>query len=378
MALSARSLAPRFLISGYYGFGNLGDEALLGVIVERLGTRYPGAAINVLSNDPAATARTYGVEATPRAAPAAVRRAIERAEVVLSGGGGLFQNVTSLRSLLYYAGIMRAAVRAEKKTMIFAQSIGPLDFWGRAAVRRLCRGVDRATVRDERSLELLAELLPATPVERTADPVFLFDPASRPLDLAAEGLAGGDGAPLIVVSVRRWQNADATAAALAVAIDRLSERTGARVALLPLGGPADADVSTRVIRKCTSTPVLLPDYPLSQAAQVIAGSALVIGMRLHALIIAARLGVPFVALPYDPKVSALCDDLSYPLEPLFVPGQKLPPSEQIVARIDAAWDRRDELAAHLRAIAPGVQRLAERNFEVLDELIEHSSARVLH
>jgi polysaccharide pyruvyl transferase CsaB len=371
-------LAPRFLISGYYGFGNLGDEALLGVIVERLGTRYPGAAIDVLSNDPAATARTYGVEATPRAAPAAVRRAIERAEVVLSGGGGLFQNVTSLRSLLYYAGIMRAAVRAEKKTMIFAQSIGPLDFWGRAAVRRLCRGVDRATVRDERSLELLAELLPATPVERTADPVFLFDPASRPLDLAAEGLAGGDGAPLIVVSVRRWQNADATAAALAVAIDRLSERTGARVALLPLGGPADADVSTRVIRKCTSTPVLLPDYPLSQAAQVIAGSALVIGMRLHALIIAARLGVPFVALPYDPKVSALCDDLSYPLEPLFVPGQKLPPSEQIVARIDAAWDRRDELAAHLRAIAPGVQRLAERNFEVLDELIEHSSARVLH
>jgi len=364
-------LAPRFLISGYYGFGNLGDEALLAVIVDQLRARWPAAAIDVLSNDPPATARTYGVEATARAAPAAVRHAIERADVLLSGGGGLLQNVTSLRSLLYYAGIIRTAIRAGKKTMIFAQSIGPLDFWGRAMVRQFCRGVDRATVRDERSRAILAGLLAATPVERTADPVFLFEGTEQPLDLAAEGLAD-DGVPLVVVSVRRWQNGDATAAALAVAIDRLSERTGARVALLPLGGPPDAEASTLVIRKCTSTPVLLPDYPLAQAAQVIGRAALVIGMRLHALIIAARLGVPFVALPYDPKVSSLCEDLQYPLEPLFVPGQKVPPSAEIVARIDAAWDRRDELAAHLRAVAADVHRLAERNFAVLDELLNDS------
>lgn len=360
-------MAARFLISGYYGFGNLGDEALLAVIVEQLRGRYPGSSIDVLSHDPAATARTYGVEATPRASPLAVRRAIESADVVLSGGGGLLQNVTSLRSLLYYAGIVRSAVRAGKKTMIFAQSIGPLDFWGRAMVRGFCRGVDRATVRDERSRALLGQLLAETPVERTADPVFLFTPGEQTLDLAAEGLAD-DGSPLVVVSVRRWQGADATAAALAVAIDRLADR-GARVALLPLGGPPDADASTVVIRKCRSTPVLLPDYPLPQAAQVIGRAAFVVGMRLHALIIAARLGVPFIALPYDPKVSALCEDLQYPLGPLFIPGQKPPPEGEIVARIDAAWDRRAELAAHLRAIAPDVQRLAERNFAVLDELV---------
>lgn len=360
-------MKPRFLLSGYYGFGNLGDEALLSIIVSTLRRRYADCDIDVLTADLAGTAQAYGVQVTPRADFAAVRRAIGRADVVVSGGGGLLQNATSLRSLMYYAGIIRIAVRAKKPTMIFAQSIGPLDFWGKAVVRQFCRGIARATVRDERSRTLLTPLVAGTVVERTADPVFLFAPGETPLDLDAEGLGASD--PLVVVSVRRWQGAERTAAALATAVDRLADAYGARVAFLPLGGASDAEVSTVVIRRCRSSPVLLPSYSLPQAAQVIGRARLVIGMRLHALIIAARLGVPFTALPYDPKVSALLEDLRYPLEPLFVPGATVPPSAEIERRIDATWSRRSELAAHLLAVGPEVTRLAERNFDVLDELI---------
>ena len=364
--------APRFLLSGYYGFGNLGDEALLQVIVERLRARWPGCSVDVLSGDPAQTARSYGVEATPRMDVAKVRAAIARADVVLSGGGGLLQNVTSLRSLLYYSGVIRGAVKAGKPTMVFAQSIGPLDFWGRAAVRSMCKGLQAATVRDERSRQLLHALVPDVPIERTADPVFLFEPEGEPLDLAAEGLADDD-APLVIVSVRKWQGAEATARALAGVVDRLAAKHGARVAFLPLGGPPDAEVATTVIRRCASTPVLLPDYPLGQAAQVIGRASLVIGMRLHALIIAARLGIPFLALPYDPKVASLLDDLRYPVRPLFVPGETPPPAEELMRRVDDAWSRRDELAAHLRTAGPEIERLAERNFEVLDELVTRTT-----
>ncbi|HEY4440708.1 MAG TPA: polysaccharide pyruvyl transferase CsaB [Candidatus Elarobacter sp.] len=368
------ALAPRFLLSGYYGFGNLGDEALLEIIVAQLRRRWPSCGIEVLSADPAATARTYGVEAAPRMDLGRVRSAIERADVVLSGGGGLLQNVTSLRSLLYYGGVIRTAIRAGKPTMVFAQSVGPLDFWGRAVVRNLCRGIAAATVRDERSRTELQRLVPEVAVERTADPVFLFEPGTEPLDLAAEGLAGDD-APLVVISVRKWEKTDATVAALAHVADRLAARHGARVAFLPLGGPPDAEVSSAVIRRCASTPVLLPEYPLAQAAQVIARASLVIGMRLHALIVAARVGVPFIALPYDPKVSALCEDLRYPIGPLFVPGQPLPSDDEIARRLDDAWARRAELAAHVQSVRPAIERLALRNFDVVGDLVTETTRK---
>jgi len=341
---------PRIVLSGYYGFGNLGDEALLAVIIAQLRARFAGCTIDVLSATPDETARTYGVEATPRMDLGAVRRAIEKADIVLSGGGGLLQNVTSLKSLLYYAGVIRTAIRAKKATMIFAQSIGPLDFWGKSVVREFCRGVSLAT----------------------ADPVFLFEPGAAPLDLAAEGLGPSD-APLVVVSVRRWSGGDATASAIANAVDHLGERYGARVAFLPLGGAADAEASTVVIRRCRTSPVLLPDYPLAQAAQVIGQAQLVIGMRLHALVIAARLGVPFLAVPYDPKIDGLCDDLAYPLPPLWVPAAKVTPDPTTIERaVDHAWSQRASVAEHLRAKMPAITALAERNFAALDELVKKS------
>lgn|SRR5581483_5505541 len=358
----------RVLLSGYYGFGNLGDEALLEVIAGRIRSRFPATTLEVLSATPGLTMRRYGIDAVQRWDWRAVRAAIARADVVLSGGGGLLQNATSLRSLVYYAGIVREAVRAGCKTMIFAQSIGPLDVWGRIVVRRFCRGIARATVRDERSRALLSSLVPGVPIERTADPVFLYDPPEEALDLPAEGL-GPESGPYAVVSVRKVPALREAAPIVARCVDRLSSRHGIRVAFLPLGGVGDAEASTEIIRACATAPVLLPECTLSKAAAILRGARVVVGMRLHALVLAARSAVPFLALAYDPKVSALCADLQYPLEPLWSPGTARRDAAAGDDLVDALVSRRDELSRHLAERMDDVRASAERNFDVLSELL---------
>jgi len=358
----------RVLLSGYYGFGNLGDEALLEVIAGQVSRRFPQVSLEVLSATPRTTAARYGVAATPRWDWRAVRAAVGRADVVLSGGGGLLQNATSLKSLLYYAGIVREAARKRHKTMVFAQSIGPLDFWGRLIVGQFCKGLDRATVRDERSRAMLQSILPATPVERTADPVFLYDLPEVGVDLAAEGL-GPESGPYAVVSLRNSASPRDATRIVARAVDRLTNRHGIRCAFLPMGGAADAAVSTDAIRACSSSAVLLPECTLEKAAAILRGAHVVVGMRLHALVLAARFAVPFLAIPYDPKVAALCEDLAYPLPALWVPGTPAPPDEAIDASVDDLIAQRDFLSAHLKGSSDAVRAAAERNFDVLGQLL---------
>ena len=76
------------LISGYYGFDNIGDESILRTLVTSLRERIPDCSLTVLSHDPAATREKYGVEAVERMSPLAIARAVRRCDMLISGGVG--------------------------------------------------------------------------------------------------------------------------------------------------------------------------------------------------------------------------------------------------------------------------------------------------
>src|SRR5690242_2973453 len=99
----------RIAISGYYGCGNTGDEAVLSGILAAF-SRHAGVAsdrFTVLSQDPQATIDQHGANAVPRMSHTLVRKAMRECDLFLSGGGSLLQDTTSLRSLFYYLWIIR-------------------------------------------------------------------------------------------------------------------------------------------------------------------------------------------------------------------------------------------------------------------------------
>ena len=161
------------LISGYYGFDNIGDESILRTLVTSLRERIPDCSLTVLSHDPAATREKIrrgggGAYVAPchRAGGAALRYAH-------LGRRRLLQDVTSSKSLHYYLAIIRFAQLLGKKVFIYSQGIGPIEKDAdRRATARALRRADGIVVRDERSAALLAEIgVPAERVVITADPV---------------------------------------------------------------------------------------------------------------------------------------------------------------------------------------------------------------
>ena len=115
------------LISGYYGFDNIGDESILRTLVSSLREHIPDCSLTVLSHNPASTREKYGVEAVDRMSPMAILRVVKKCDMLISGGGSLLQDVTSSKSLHYYLSIIRCAEFFHKKVFIYSQGIGPID-----------------------------------------------------------------------------------------------------------------------------------------------------------------------------------------------------------------------------------------------------------
>lgn len=289
-------------LCGYYGFGNLGDELLaeaLLVGMERCGV--PRGRMVVLSAHPESTSRELGVAAVDRWNLWEVRSALERSETLLLGGGGLFQDSTSIRSALYYAGVVHLARRAGCRPWAFGQSVGPLRSWiGRTLARNALGHCVLRVVRDNPSEDLLHRW--KLPCRRSADAVFLLTEDRVP--------PSSGGSRTLLVNVRPWPG-ELSLSCARNAAEQASRRgwslTGVALA------PEDEKLMESFCRKgffpCDRVVRLTS---LRQARELFEGASAVVGMRLHFLVLATLLSRPAVAVPYDPKVGAFAQDWGLP------------------------------------------------------------------
>ncbi len=298
------------IISGYYGLGNSGDEALLESIVCDLKSINPDITITALSGDAKHTNELYKIKTINRFNLFSIIREFKSAKLLLSGGGTLIQDATSTKSLLYYLGIISLAKKMGLKVMLYANGLGPIKDKNISKVKKVLDTVDLITLRENISLEEIKRCRIKGPdVLVTADPAFNLSASS---DERAEEIfskyAINPVSKIVAVSVRECgQMPEKFESEMAKALDRISEK-GYTPVFIPMQRKADLDISLRIASKMSyQSKVIDCELSVCDMLAVIGKCSIACGMRLHMLIFASVMNVPMAGIAYDPKITGFME-----------------------------------------------------------------------
>lgn len=291
----------RIVLSGYYGFDNVGDEAILYSIIQALREEDATTQITVLSNQPSKTEHTYGVDAVNRWSMKEIMSTLKQADGLISGGGSLLQDETGFRSIPYYTGIMKMAQMQRKPVFVYAQGMGPINKgYNRQIVKHVLKRT-QITVRDQASQDLLRTIGLKNNIEIVPDPVLGISLQQQQSDWWE---TQAFQAPVMTVSVRDWNSPVNFKEKIAKSLDQAANH-GAAIVFVPMHGEHDDHTSREVAGMMTQKSYVAPfDATIDEKITIIGKSNLLVGMRLHALIFSSVMETPFIALSYDPKIDA--------------------------------------------------------------------------
>lgn len=359
----------KIALSGYYGFDNAGDEALLLAIRSSIKRLAPESEFVVFSGCPDQSMKLHKIKAVHYLNPCALIHELWTSDLLISGGGSIFQDVTSSRSILYYISVVALARLLQKPVVFYAQGVGPVRRpFNRWLLGRIANRVNLITLRDEASRNFLQQIgVARPPLKVTADPVFALQTDSEELTKTMQQLPFfKKQAKILGVSVRRWPALDGYQPELAHMLDDFC-RQGYEILFIPMDYPDDIEESKRVI-SCMQQPAHLLEQNLStgQHLAVISQLDLMIGMRLHALIFAASCDVPFAGISYDPKIDAFLALFGQ----TSLPGSYPEMQAQVQALLENQKGQQD-----MRQISLKLRRQSEENARLALQVLQESKKR---
>jgi len=358
----------RFVISGYYGFDNSGDDALLLSIINSIKNRYVDADITVLSKKPESTKKLYNVDAIYRYNIFKIIYSLAKSDILISGGGTLIQDATSTKSLMYYLAIIKAAKILKKKVMLYANGIGPLTVFSNIEkTKNILNTVDLITIRDEKSFKELEHIGVNKPkIELTADPAFLLEPNENGTKIL-ESYDVLQNAKYLFVSVRKWKNSPENfEQIIADFCDYAFEKYGLYSVIFPMQNKIDFEISAEIKNKMKNRSTLIgAKYPVESILSIMKEMHICLGMRLHTLIYSSSRTVPTIGLVYDPKVSGFMEDMD---NGKFLNVEKLN-REELFQLLDELMTNYDWEKSHIKFNLRDIHKRAENNIELLDKLL---------
>ncbi|MBO6088186.1 polysaccharide pyruvyl transferase CsaB [bacterium] len=286
------------VISGYYGYKNFGDELISDVLIKHLNALE--IDITVLSGNVDYTKSKNNVYAVNRFDIRKIVGEIKSCDFLISGGGSLLQDVTSLKSLVYYLFIIAIAILFNKKVIIFAQGIGPINNkFAKLITKNLLKLCGYISVRDENSLNLLKSW--GIKADLVCDPVFSLE-----ADCTKKTNSVG-----IQLRDFKTMNYNLLQKLAQLAAYKFSDR---KIEIFSLQESFDLEISKKFenILK-TINPEIKTEIVTDNIAERISQLEYMIGMRFHALLVAIKSGVKTCAINYDIKVEKLAQSVKIPI-----------------------------------------------------------------
>jgi polysaccharide pyruvyl transferase CsaB len=376
-------MRKKIFLLGAYGQDNLGDEMILQVFLDHL--REHDVTVN--SANPRKTSAAFNVKAINTYGmdfPAKVN-AVKDADVVVFGGGSLLKELNSRVGRWRHSVLVNtllavgAAKLLGKKVVMSAIGVGPLRSTpARMLAQQCARLADLITVRDANSKLLLGQLGLDGNATLVADPVFLLP--------GAQGRAGiGSARSSLRVGVAPVHNLennvpyDAVIDNLAALCDHLIENHRADVTLIPFqtGFNPHHDLVTgahimKAMRHRPTVSQMNGGYHPDEMRRIIASLDLLVGMRLHSLVLAACQAVPFFALSYDAKTDNFVQEMQ---AQRYAARVGTTDARELIDSLDNVLASNQELAKAIANRLPVMKDRARLNFELLEDYLTSQASR---
>lgn len=323
--------SPRVVIHGGYGKNNFGDDAILHVLITRVEKYLPNAHITVVCHGPANIRNRYSELSNISACnfkSLATIKAIVKSHIYLIGGGGIVNLIN------IYSGFQTFRIFDMKGKFLFVAAylakifganthfyaIGATSFPD-PVVKWLARFVlnraDIVSVRDPLSIANLQGIGVKRKLIHVLDPALSLEPASEEGAHSALKECGIDKKlrPLMCLNMRYVRDGvtdnNQTIAETVILVRHLIEEKEFDVLFMPVSQHPtehfedDLDFGRQVksgLGNTTHFYLMDKYYHPSVMMAILREADFCILERLHAVILASKVGVPFFAITYDDKV----------------------------------------------------------------------------
>ena len=328
-------------IVGNYGNDNNGDEAILLSLVKQVTATFgiESNQLTIFSNNPQQTSVRYGVNSYPlyyRKGSAAKtffetyrqnRPIVKKLDLLIIGGGGILMDLYRTEAPLYGSYAMMAK-QSKTPYIVYGCGAGPLETnLGKWFIRNMCKYAQSVSVRDPESAALLKSIGVTKRVDVIGDPAFSLRDGHADAKSSSPKKIGVTAVPYY--NAAYWPEGNEGlyenyVTGMAKNLDKLAEGNDVDITFFATKFPQDANVTKdiqQLMKHSAKTSVMDENLLPSDILKVTEQQDIVIGTRLHSLILATCTETPIMAISYHHKVNdfmslAELNDFSFPIEDL--------------------------------------------------------------